>query len=374
MQSAAARACGTGEFMIASLQLSSLLSKRRTEIIERWTQRIEREHHGRELSCGELCDHLPLIFDELLGALRAEESPRAGTEEASAAHGAQRLRVGFDVVEVMREYEILAECILDELEAAGRTISMPTFRRVQSLLNAGRAHAVSAYVERRDEDIAREHSQHVAFVAHELRGPLMAASLSATALQKQARPEDDHGLSILVRNLVSLRELIDQVLMADRLGARVQLTRETFDLRSLFEEVLADAGLAAERNRVELIIDAPDTLPFNGDRRLIRSAVSNIVGNAVKFTHEGRAITLRARRSDGLTTIEVEDGCGGLPEGNPEDLFQPLVQRGSDRTGFGLGLAIVKQAVEAHGGSTRVRSLSGRGCIFALELPEAPST
>jgi signal transduction histidine kinase len=355
-----------------TLQLSSLLAKRRTEIVERWTQRIRREHKDKELSCGEICDHLPRIFDELLVALSAEESHRADTEPASAAHGVQRLRVGFDVVEVIREYEILADCILDELEAAGRDISTRTLRRVQSLLNAGRAHAVSAYVERRDEDIAREHSQHVAFVAHELRGPLMAAFLAATALQKQARPEDDRGLSILVRNLGSLRELIDQVLLADRLAGRVQLTRETFDLRSLFEEVVTDAGLAAQRNRVELAIDAPDTLPFNGDRRLIRSAVSNLVGNAVKFTHEGRAITLRARRSDGSTTIEVEDGCGGLPDGDPEDLFEPLVQRGDDRTGFGLGLAIVKQAIEAHGGSTHVRSLPGRGCIFSVELPEAP--
>ena len=359
--------------MAGTLQLSSLLAKRRTEIIERWTQRIEREHEDKRLSCGELCDHLPRIFDELLAALRADESAEAGTEPASTAHGVQRLRVGFDVVEVIREYEILADCILEELEASGRNISTRTFRRVQSLLNAGRAHAVSAYVERRDEDIAREHSQHVAFVAHELRGPLMAAFLSANALQKQARLEDDRGLSILVRNLASLRELIDQVLLADRLAGRVQLTPETFDLRSLVEEVATDAGPTAERNRVELVIDAPDTLSFNGDRRLIRSAVSNIVGNAVKFTHEGRAITLRAQRANGFTTIEVEDGCGGLPEGNPEDLFEPLVQRGNDRTGFGLGLAIVKQAIEAHGGSTRVRSLPGRGCIFSLELPEAPS-
>jgi signal transduction histidine kinase len=353
-----------------TLQLSSLLAERRTEIIERWTQRIEREHQDKELNCGELCDHLPRIFDELVAALRAEESPQAGVAPASAAHGVQRLRVGFDVVEVIREYEILADCVIDELEAAGRDISTRTYRRVQSLLNAGRAHAVSAYVQRRDEDIAREHSQHVAFVAHELRGPLMAAFLSATVLQKQARPEDDRGLSILVRNLMSLRELIDQVLMADRLAGHVQLSRETFDLRKLFDEVVTDAGLAAERNRVELVVDAPATLPFNGDRRLIRSAISNIVGNAVKFTHEGRAITLRAKRSDGGTTIEVEDGCGGLPEGNPEDLFEPLVQRGDDRTGFGLGLAIVKQAIGAHGGSTRVRSLPGRGCVFSLDLPD----
>jgi len=241
------------------------------------------------------------------------------------------------------------------------------------LLNAGRALAVRAYVERRDTDVAHEHSQHVAFVAHELRGPLMAAFLSATTLQRQAQAEHDHSLSILVRSLTSLRELIDQVLIADTLSGGVQLARETFDLRALLEEVVNDATLAAERNQVELIVDAPHTLLYNGDRRLIRSAISNILGNAVKFTHEGRTINIRAQRSDNLTTIEVEDGCGGLPEGNAAELFEPSVQKGNDRSGFGLGLAIVKQAVAAHGGRTHVRNLPGHGCVFSLELPDTPA-
>jgi signal transduction histidine kinase len=176
---------------------------------------------------------------------------------------------------------------------------------------------------------------------------------------------------MLVRNLMSLRELIDQVLMADRLSGQVQLTREMIDLKLLLEEVVADSRLTAERNQVQLIIDAPDTLPFTGDRRLLRSAITNMLGNAVKFTHEGRAITARAKRSEGCITIEVEDGCGGLPEGNAAELFEPFVQRGDNRTGFGLGLAIVKQAVEAHGGRAHVRNLPGRGCVFSLELPES---
>jgi signal transduction histidine kinase len=242
---------------------------------------------------------------------------------------------------------------------------------VQGLLNAGRAEAVAAYVERRDAEVAREHSQHVAFVAHELRTPLMAAFITATTLQKKARPEDDQALSLLVRNLTSLRELIDEVLLSDRLAGHVQLARERLDLRALLEEVVADASLAAARNKVELLIDAPDTLPFNGDQRLLRSAISNILGNAVKFTHEGRAITLRAECCDGCITIEVEDRCGGLPEGDATELFEPFVQRGDNRSGFGLGLAIVKQAVEAHGGHAHVRNLPGRGCVFSIQLPES---
>ncbi len=360
--------------MTKTIQISSLLAERRTEILERWTRRIAREHDDKDLSRGELWDHLPRIFDEVLSALRAEETAQGGSEPASVAHGAQRLRVGFDLLEVIREYEILTECILDEVEAAGGTISIRGFRRVQSLLNAGRAEAVYEYVERRDADVAREHSRHIAFIAHELRDPLMAAFLAATTLQKKAQLEDDPGLKMLVRNLISLRDLIDQVLVADRLAGHVQLTREKLDLKSLLEEVVSDARLAAKRNHVDLIIDAPDALLFNGDRRLIRSAVSNILRNAVKFTQEGRAITLRAKRSGDCITIEVEDACGGLPEGNPDELFEPFVQRGSNRTGFGMGLAIVKQAVEAHGGRAHVRNLPGKGCIFSLELPESQST
>jgi signal transduction histidine kinase len=325
------------------------------------------------LSRGELWDHLPLFFDEVLAALRAEEGepPAAESSGASAAHGTQRLRVGFDLVEVVREYEILTECILDEVEALGGSISTRAFRRVQALLNAGRAQAVAAYVERRDADLARDHSQHIAFVAHELRSPLMTAFMAASVLRQKAGPEEDQAVTLLVRNLTALRELIDQVLITDRLSGHVQLTREALDLRQLLMEVVTDSRLAAERNQVQIILEAPDTLPFRGDRRLLRSAVSNLLGNAVKFTHEGETIMVRAAHADGRTTIEVEDGCGGLPPGEANELFEPFVQRGEDRTGFGLGLAIVKQALEAHGGRAQVRNLPGRGCVFSLELPDS---
>src|SRR5438876_216025 len=98
--------------------------------------------------------------------------------------------------------------------------------------------------------------------------------------------------------------------------------------------------------------------------------------SAVKFTHEGGKIAVRATRQEGRTVIEVEDGCRGLPEGNAAELFEPFVQRGENRTGFGLGLAIVKQALEAHGGTVSVRNLPGRGaCSHSScrkQLPDDP--
>jgi signal transduction histidine kinase len=219
--------------------------------------------------------------------------------------------------------------------------------------------------------MTRAHSQHVAFIAHELRSPLMTAVLALTALRKNERTEDQWALGMLSRNLNALRELIDQVLTADRLAGQIQLNRESFDLRSLLEQVVAEARLAAQQRHAEIVLQAPQALVFSGDQRLLRSAISNVLGNAVKFTHEGSAITVRAGRQDGRITVEVEDGCGGLPQGNAEQLFEPFVQRGENRTGFGLGLAIVKQAVEAHGGQVTVRNVPGNGCVFSFDLPDS---
>jgi signal transduction histidine kinase len=358
------------------IHLSRLLADRRLHILERWTQRIGREHSDKDLSRGELWDHLPRFFDEVLAVLRTEEGtgPEAAAPNesaASVAHGTQRLRVGFDLAEVIREYEILTECILDEVEAGDGSISTRAFRHVQRILNAGRAQAISAYIDRRDAEMAQATSQHVAFIAHELRSPLMNAFLALTALRKNEPSEDQWALGMLTRNLSALRELVDQVLVADRLAGQIQLRRESFDLRALLEQVVADNQLSAERRHIQIAMQAPPALPYRGDQRLLRSAIGNVLGNAVKFTHEAGAISVRARRHDGGITIEIEDACGGLPQGNTTELFEPFVQRGDNRTGFGLGLAIVKQALEAHGGRVSVRNVPGKGCVFALDVPDS---
>jgi signal transduction histidine kinase len=144
-------------------------------------------------------------------------------------------------------------------------------------------------------------------------------------------------------------------------------------LSALLEQLVAETQLAAQQSQVEVVLQDPKALPFTGDQRLLRSAIGNILGNAVKFTHEGGTIAVRARRHEGRVTVEVEDACGGLPEGNTAQLFEPFVQRGADRSGFGLGLAIVKQALEAHGGRVSVRNMPGKGCVFCLELPDSTS-
>jgi signal transduction histidine kinase len=357
-----------------TIDLSGLLAERRAEILERWTQRIRWEHAEKDLSRGELRDHLPRFFDEVLGALRAEEDTGEKPSEsnganASAAHGTQRLRVGFDLAEVIREYEILTECILEEVQSAGGSLTIRQLRRVLNLVNAGRVDAVVAYGEQRDTEMTRAHTQHIAFVAHELRGPLMTGLMAIKFLREHVRPETEWSLGMLTRSLTLLRDLINKVLTAERLAGGVALARETLDLHALIDQIISENRLTAEQRNIELVLGTHQALPFCGDPRLLRSAIDNVIGNAVKYSHAGSVVTIRGTRNDKQVVIEVEDACGGLTGESTSELFEPFVQRDEDRTGFGLGLAIVKQAVEAHGGRVLVRNLPNKGCVFVLELP-----
>lgn len=360
--------------MNPTLDLRRLLAGRRAEILEHWTQRIRREHPDKDLSRGELWDHLPRFFDEVLAALgsgagRGKKVSVSNAGTVPAAHAAQRLREGFDLAEVIREYEILTECILEEVQSVGATISTEQLRRVLRLVNAGRTEAVVTYVAERHTEMTRAHEQQVAFVAHELRGPLMTALMAITQLRQHVESEHAWAIGTLTRSLTLLRDLINKVLTAQRLAGGVPITREPLELYELLDQVVTENRLTAEQRNVELIIHAPDKLPFSGDPRLLRSAIDNVLGNAIKFSCDGSVVTIRVARQEQQVVIEVEDSCGGLPQGDPAELFEPFVQRDEDRSGFGLGLAIVKQAVQAHGGRVRVRNLSKKGCVFVLEFP-----
>ena len=117
--------------------------------------------------------------------------------------------------------------------------------------------------------------------------------------------------------------------------------------------------------------DAAEGLVVRADPRLLASALANLVQNGIKFSREGTEVVLRARPEGDGVSIEVEDACGGLPPGKQEELFRPFLQAGADRRGLGLGLAITREAVEAQGGSIRVRDVPGKGCPFTVVLPHA---
>jgi signal transduction histidine kinase len=267
-------------------------------------------------------------------------------------------------------YDLLGDAILEAADEAGVAVSINQTRILFRLLNAGMAEAVAAYVQRRDEEAKREAGEHVSFVAHELRNPLGTAALAMTGLRRTLLSPGGKLVEMLDRSLTRIRELVDQVPTAARFP-NVRLRMDRLAVRDVLAEAVEEVEPKAEHKRITVTLDVDQGLVVEGDRRLLHSVAANLVGNAIKFTLAGGSVVIRGTRDKDQAVIEVADGCGGLPEGSPADLFQPYVQRGADRSGFGLGLAIAKQAVEAHGGTIGVTTAPGVGCTFIVRLPAA---
>ncbi|MBV8854744.1 MAG: sensor histidine kinase, partial [Sinobacteraceae bacterium] len=299
------------------LELSRLLAGRKEQILDRWIQRSGYVHHHERFSRQQLRDHLPQFLEEVAAALSeatASSSQRA-PKHASTAHGVQRLRIGYDLVQVLREYELLADCLLEEVQSIGISLSMTQMRHLLGFLDEGRTAAATAYVSLRDQEIAEAHAQHVAFIAHEQRSPLMNAMLAAQALR--LNPNSEQALQLISRNLARLRELIDEVLTTQKLEGPIHINCGWLDLRELADEMRTEMLPAAAHRQVAIAIEGPEQLPLRADVRLVRSAVGNLLGNAIKFTHPGSSVTVRLGEGVDEVLLEVQDACGGLAQEHP---------------------------------------------------------
>jgi signal transduction histidine kinase len=359
------------------MALYEVLAARRDEVIQRWKGQVRGTHVPEGMPPLELTNHIPEFVDEIVSVLRMDSglSSRGPAPEESATaagHGAQRLRLGFSLDSVVREYGTLRDAIVDTVRDSGAEI---TFRELQVLFDAivtGIAHAVSEYTHQRDAELLRQANEHFAFIAHELRNPLSSATMSFQLLESKGQlPAESRSVGALRRGLQRTSELIDQTLQIARVASGIELRRQPTTLRSLFEdaELLAISEAESRGVEIQLVIDSDERVSL--DTRLVRSALGNLLRNAVKYTSSGSVVVLRGNVANGRAVIEVEDRCGGLAPGKVEEAFAPFVRLDNRQSGFGLGLAIAKQAVDAHGGSIRVQNLPGRGCIFVLELPVA---
>jgi signal transduction histidine kinase len=322
----------------------------------------------------ELVNHIPKFIDEIVTALRADaglplNGPMPEQSRNAAGHGAQRLRLGFNLDSVVREYGALYDVIIATARESEPHISWRELDVLVGAIVTGIAHAVSEYVQQRDAELVRQANEHFAFIAHELRNPLSTATLAFELLKTKQQLPESRSVDVLQRGLLRASDLVDQSLQTARVVSGIELRRQPTTLRALFEDAQLAAESEADAKGVELRLRLEAEAPIELDTRLVGSALGNLVRNGVKYTPPGGSVELRGRIDDRRLVIEVEDSCGGLEPGKVERAFAPFVRLDQREGGFGLGLAIAKQAVEAHGGSIRVQNLPRKGCIFVLELP-----
>lgn len=222
-------------------------------------------------------------------------------------------------------------------------------------------------------------SRFVSTVSHEFRTPLTAIlGFSELLRSTQVDPERQREyLDIIKSQSERLARLIEDLLDLSRIeSGRITLQKEPFDIGKLIQETLA--MLPAEMHTHLFRVEAePDLPPARGDRDRIAQVLTNLVGNAIKYSEPGAEITLRAHLvpTDGsgpqVQVDVVDQGIGIPPEDRPR-LFERFF-RGAhgddDPRGTGLGLSIAKVIVESHGGRIFVESEPGHGSTFSFTLP-----
>lgn len=214
-------------------------------------------------------------------------------------------------------------------------------------------------------------------VAHDLRNPLNAVSLSAELMREQRPDPDPDGererLEVIERSVAQANRLIQDLLDIARIEAGVvPLERERLDARALVREAVSLHRPLAERQSIRLEAEIPERLDaIDADHDRVLQVFSNLIGNALRYSPEGEVVGVSADQRDGEVRFSVSDRGPGIPEKQRHRLFEPFWKARKETEGAGLGLAIAHAIVEAHGGTIGVESRDDHGSTFWFRLPTA---
>ena len=361
--------------------LAELITRHRDALLAQWRRQVRELPSARHLDTPTLNDHIPDLLDELAAALETRSGqtiPETLAEASPPAHGLQRLQDGFDIEEVVAEYNILRGCIHDLATAHDVNLQGRPFHVINRVFDHAIGQALQSYATRRALEVQQRREEYLAFVVHDLRTPLFAISLTGRVLERTL-PQQGLGdeaqrmLKSLRRNVQQLESLVRKVLEENtnlQTDSGVRLERRWFDLWPMVEALVDDLHSVATTAQTQVMNRVPDDMVVFADVGLLRRVFQNLIGNAVKFTPGGEVI-VAAQTSNDNSTVEcwVSDNGPGIGPEMLDKVFDKGESSAEDDAGTGLGLAIVKTFIEAHGGSVSVKSEVGMGSTFRFTLP-----
>lgn len=230
---------------------------------------------------------------------------------------------------------------------------------------------------RRLENLRREL---VANVSHELKTPLAAIKAYAETLRLGAVNDPDNNLAF-VRRIEEQADRLHELILDILQIARLEQGQETFDigpvsLAEVVDDTVQQFANTAAAKQIELRAELPTGgLVALADDEGVRTILSNLIDNALKYTPSGGRVTIRGTGADEMVVLEIADTGIGIASQDQARIFERFYRvdkaRSRELGGTGLGLSIVKHLVQSFGGTVSVTSQPGQGSTFRIELPTA---
>ncbi len=244
---------------------------------------------------------------------------------------------------------------------------------------AGELAATSRKLEEsRQRELAVEAARRelVAWVSHDLRTPLASMRAMAEALEDGVAADVSGYHQRIIGQADQMAELVNDLLELSKIEAgTLKLAQQDLDLYDVVSDAIADLAPVAAGRHITINGDAVEPTLVTADGASLSRAIRNVILNGILYSAEGSAVTIAVSHAAGTATVEVCDGCGGIPE---EDL--PLLRTpgwrkdpgrsGRGYSGAGVGLSMVSGILQAHGGAMEVANTGG-GCRFRLLIPGA---
>lgn len=361
---------------LTSRGFAALLKREKNQLISDWQTKIRRLPNAKELAAPIRIDHIPALIDELIDTL--EQSVVCDVLRTPEKHGRQRLRVGFDLAEVVSEYGILRGCILDLVDRNGLYLTGQMGVTLHEFIDAAVLSAVRAFWEQRDQHERTRREEYLKFIVHDLRSPLAAIyqammvvehELHDSAVSDRARAM----LNAVQRNIQRMQVLTIKVLQEEaniRAEAGVQADRDEIVLRPVVESVIQELQPLALTSGTKVQNIVPMDIVVYADPELLHRIFQNLISNAIEHSPAG-AVTVGAAGENGGVVCWVEDNGRGMSPELKAKVLDKLPMDARRNGGTGLGLAVVRQFVEAHVGKISVESHEGDGTTFRFSIPGA---
>ena len=363
--------------------LAALLRQESNALLTEWRAEVRKLAIAKDLDVPTLNDHIPDLIEELACELEAcsDETMIEGLKENPIVHGLDRLQLGFDVEEVVAEYNALRGVILSLIETNNLRVKGMTNHTINRVIDKSIGLAVKTYAAQKALEVQQRREEHLSFVAHDLRSPLSTISMAAKLLQMNIPEVADNErasalLATLHRNVGRLNELVVKVVQEEanlNTDPNEKAVRRQIRLWPLVDGLLRDLDPLASSSRVKLSNDVSEDLEAYADANFVTLIFQNLISNAINYTPNGEVV-IGARELSETDAVEcwVADNGAGIAADRLDTVFQKLETDPERNDGMGLGLAIVKQFVEAHGGDVSVESVVGSGSTFRFTIPNKP--